>query len=148
MNNVFVRQAREEDAKNFTEWFVKMPSFTKEIFEFPETYILCAFNPSILGYGVVCAGHGVQVLSRMVLKPQATDLEKALASKEMVKTVITLGYMNQLDEIYFVGDNPGTNRIAQHTFKEIPYEEYKDIFGISCYPIYRLRLEELENGRY
>lgn len=144
MNNVYVRQARPEDSKNFTEWFVKMPNFTEEIFQFPETYTVCAFNPKILAYGVVSFGSGVQVLNRVVVNPEASVLEQALASKEIVKAVITIGYLNGQSEIYYMGDHPGTNRIAQHAFKQIPYEDYKHIFGSSDYPVYRLRLEELE----
>jgi|SRR5215831_6662714 len=146
MHNIWVRNAREEDAKNFTQWFVKMPSFTKELFEFPSTYILCAFNPKILAYGVVSFGQETQVLSRVVVNPEVTLLEQAGASKEIVKSVITIGYLNGQKEIYFMGDNPGTNRIAQHVFEKIEYPEYKHVFGASDYPIYRLKLNSLEHS--
>lgn len=144
MNTIYVRQARESDAENFTKWFTQMSSFTKEIFQFPETYTLCAFNPKILAYGVVSFGHGVQVLNRVVVNPEATRLEQAAASKELVQSVVTLGYLNNLNEIYFMGDNPGTNRIASHGFKLIKPDEYKSIWSESEYPVYRLRLGELE----
>jgi hypothetical protein len=144
MKNIWVRQAREEDSKNFTEWFVNMPSFNPELFHFPETYILCAFNPKILAYGVVNFGHGIQVLSRVVVNPAAGELEKAGASKEIVKSVITIGYLNNLADVFFMGDNAGTNRIAEHVFEKVPYEEYKHIFGSSDFPVYRLRLKDLE----
>jgi len=148
MNNIWVRNAREEDAKNFTEWFVKMPSFTKEIFEFPSTYILCAFNPKILAYGIISFGQEIQVISRVVVNPEATTLEQAGASKEIVKSVITISYLNGQKEIYFMGDNAGTNRIAEHVFEQVEYKDYEHVFGSSDYPVYRLKLEELENGKH
>ena len=144
MNNIWVRPARQEDSKNFAEWFVKMPSFTEQIFQFPETYTLCAFNPKILAYGIVSFGHGIQVISRVIVNPEASRLEQAAASKELVKTVVTFGYINNLREIYFMGDHPGTNQIASHGFKSIMPFEYKFIWPESEYPVYRLILGDLE----
>lgn len=144
MNNIWVRQARPEDAEKFTKWFTQMPSFNKDVFQFPETYTVCAFNPKILAYGVVSFGQNVQLLSRVVVNPESSRIEQASASKEIVKSVITIGYLKNLDQIYFMGDNQGTNRIAEHAFKQIPQDEYKHIFGSSDYPVYRLRLKDLE----
>ena len=146
MTNIWVRQAREEDAANFTNWFVTMPSFTSDVLKYP-SYTLCAFSNKVLAYGVVNFAEDIQVLSRVVVNPEASVLEQAGASKEIVQAVITIGYLNQRKEIYFVGDHKGTNRIAEHIFKQVPYEDYKHVFDSSEFPVYRLRLEELENGR-
>jgi hypothetical protein len=142
---VFVRPARESDAKNFTSWFLKTPSFDSTVFQFPDTYTLCAFTKSkIIGYAVVNFGFGIQVLSRMVFNPECSDLEKASASSELLKQVITIGYLNNLEHIYFVGDTEKTNRIASHVFTEVEYSDYMHVFSESKYPVYRLNLRELE----
>lgn len=142
---VFVRQARPEDAETFAKWFAMMPSFGGDIFQFPETYTLCAFvKGKIIGFLVVHCGFGIQVLNRFVSNPEASDLQKASASRELVKHAITLGYLNNLTEILFVGDNTGTNRIAEHIFEKVDNSEYQEFLGETDYPVYRVKLRNLE----
>ena len=88
-------------------------------------------------------GEGVQVLSRFIPNPESSDLEKALASRDLVKQVVTFGYINKLPEILFMGDNPGTNKISEHVFERIEYSD-QQIFEENVYPVYRLKLEDLE----
>ena len=134
---MFVRPARQEDSVIFSEWFLGMPSFRQDLFRLPETYTLCAFKPGkIVGFMVVEFSKDFQILSRFVSNPKASDLEKACASSLLVKNVITIGFLNNIPEIAFMGDHPGTNRISEHAFST---NETYDGF-----PVYRLKLKDLD----
>lgn len=142
--NVYVRQALAEDANLFTKWYVSTSSFDPEVFHFTETYTLCGFSKGkILGFMVIRYDDQIQLLHRLVVNPEASSLEQALVSKELLKQVITLGYLRDLREIYFLGDHSGTNKIASHVFTPIEFK-HQTIFKEDRYPIYRLRLGELE----
>lgn len=140
---VFVRPARAEDSPIFTEWYLKSPSFDSDVIRFPESYTLCAFKKGkILGFMVVRTvdSRHFQVLNCFVPNPEATELEKAAASRELVKQVFFLGYLKQIPEIVFVGDHPETNRIA-HCFE--PADELQTEFNTN-YPVFKCVLKDIE----
>ena len=132
---IFVRPARPEDSILFAEWYKNSPSFNPEVIQFPETYVLCAFDRGkILGFMPVQSLSYVssQVLDSLVMNPEATNLEIAGAMRELVKHAITIGYMKNCDQIYFIGDHPETNSIAERIFEKVEF------------PVYRLKLKDLE----
>ncbi len=133
---IFVRPARREDSEKFTEWASPLiPNFDPAVVSHPGSYTLCAFSEKgILGFLPIQAPiiSSTQMLETLVMKPDATDLEIAGALREFVKSAITIGYMKDAGEIYFVGDHEVTNKIAARIFEQVPY------------PVYRLRLKELE----
>ena len=132
----FVRPARAEDREKFLEWYKRSGSYDPSVLQFPETYILCAFKDKILGFMPVqmLSFSSSQVLDSLVMNPEATDLEVASAMRELVKHAITIGYLKDCDCIYFIGDHPETNKIAERIFKRVEF------------PVYRLRLNELEGN--
>jgi len=141
---MFVRQAREKDSKQCAEWYSLMPSCSLDTIRFPETYTLCAFKKNkIIAFLIVQVCGKTQVLCRLISNPESSDLEKATASRDLVKQVISFGYINELPEILFMGDVLKTNRIAEHVFKKIEYSD-QNIFEEDIYPVYRLRLGDLE----
>ena len=143
--NMFVRPANEQDAENFGLWFSGMNSFRPDILRFPDTYTLCAFQPKrVVGFMVVQAGSNAQILYRFVSRPDSSDLEKAWASALLLSQVITYGFLNNIPEIYFMGDHEGTNNLSKRVFELVPPEEYKYVFEESSCPVYRLRLSDLE----
>ena len=132
---VFIRPARQEDSENFTEWYSKSESFDPAVIQFPETYVLCAFKKDrILGYMPVQSLNftSSQVLDSLVMNPEASDLEIAESMRELVKHAITIGYLKNCEELYFIGNHPETNKIAERIFTKVEY------------PVYRLRLKDLE----
>lgn len=130
----FVRPARVEDKDKFLEWYSKSSSYNPEILAFQDTYVLCAFKDKILGFMPVQAlcFSSSQVLDSLVMNPEATDLEIASAMRELVKHAITIGYLKECDSIFFIGDHPETNSIAERIFKKVNY------------PVYKLELKDLE----
>lgn len=74
-----------------------------------------------------------QVLDSIIWNPEASNLEIAEAMRELVKHCITIGYMKGTEDVYFIGNDEGTNKIAEHIFEKVEY------------PVYRLNLRELEN---
>jgi len=138
---IFVRPAQEKDSKNFTEWYSQSPSFDPNVVRFPETITLCAYNPKttqqddkIIGFMPIqmLSFTSSQVLDSLVMNPEASDKEISEAMKELVKQAIFLGYLKECDCIYFIGDHPETNKIAERIFTKVEY------------PVYRLRLKDLE----
>ena len=139
---IFIRPAQEKDSEDFTEWYSKSPSFDPDVIRFPETATLCAYHPAgcqygnskVIGFMPIQALSFVssQVLDSFVANPEATNSEIAEAMKELVKQAIFLGYLKDCDCLYFIGDHPETNKIAERIFTKVEY------------PVYRLRLKELE----
>ena len=132
---IFVRPARPEDAEQFTNWYSKSDSFDPVAALSPNAYTLCAFTENkVLGYLPISAPAftTTQFLEALAMNPEATDLEIAGAMREFVKHAITIGYMKNCNLIYFVGDHPETNKIAERIFTKVEY------------PVYELRLTDLE----
>lgn len=140
---VYVRPATADDSEKFALWFSGTSTFRPDLLSFPQTYTLCAFNKKVLGFLVVQACPTYQVLYRFVPNPEASEIEKALASCALVQQVITFGFINVIPEIFFMGNVAGTNRIAQREFKQVPLSEYSHVFKESEFPVYRLRLSDL-----
>ena len=149
MTTVFVRPAREDDASLFADWYSKTETFNEEVFQFPETYTLCAFSPKkILGFMVVRFDEKVQHLYRFVPDPSVSPIEQVRAANELVKTIVTIGFLRGIPYIYFIGNNSGTNRIASRIFKEVPYSEYSEWFAPQNFPVYKTTLKDLEWHSY
>ena len=131
---IFVRPVTPADIPQFSEWYSKHDSFDPSIFQFPETYVLCAFKDKVIGYMPVQALSFVstQVLDSLVMNPDATNLEIAGGMRELFKHAITIGYLKDCGEMYFIGNHPETNSIAERYFEKVEY------------PVYRLRLKDLE----
>lgn len=132
---MFVRPAKEEDSENFKEWAKNTPSLDPTIFHLPETYTLCAYNEKgVTAFLPVQEPKIVstQMLESLVINPEATNKEIASALRELVRGVILITHMKRADEVYFIGDHPETNKIAERIFTKVEY------------PVYRLRLKELE----
>jgi len=142
---IFVRPARAEDKEQIAEWFVKTKHFEPELPKFPSTYTLCAFTKGkIVGFLVVQIEYEYQAVLRFIPNPEASELEKASASFELIKQAIFVGYSGGLTKIYFEGSDTGTNRIASHRFKQISANESQNIFENTNYPVYLLELKDLE----
>ena len=142
---IFVRPARAEDSEKIAEWFVQTKLFESELPKFPNAYTLCAFvKEKIIGFLVMQIESGYQVALRFIPNPEASELEKASGSFELIKQVIFLSYTGGYTKIYFEGSDQGTNRIASHKFKTIPANECQHIFENTKYPVYVLELKDLE----
>jgi hypothetical protein len=132
---MFVRPARPDDSELFTAWYSSHPSFDPTVITYAHTYVLCVYKKDrIIGFMPVQTLSFVssQVLDSLVMSPDATDLEIAEGMRELVKHAITLGYLKDCGEIYFIGDHPETNKIAERIFTKVDF------------PVYRLKLEDLE----
>lgn len=127
---MFVRPARSDDSVNFTKWAPKYfdPKTSRQT--------LCAYKGGkVIAYlPIEEAFVSTQMLDTLVINPEATNLEIAEGMRELIKHIVFLGYLKNTDYIYFVGDHPETNKIAERVFEKIEF------------PVYRLNLKDLENG--
>lgn len=129
--HVFVRIARKEDASDFVKWVLanKGNAFNSRII--PQTIVLCAFNRKrkILFMPV----QRPFMLESIAPNPDATDLEKAIAMKEIVQAVVFEAFKSGVDEIYFLSSEPLAAEFAsQHGFEKLDF------------PVYRLNIKDLE----
>ena len=135
MKPVFIRPAREEDAAQFSNWASQTKDFDPETVRFPETVTLCAFTEErVLGFMAIQSPLIADslMLESAVLNPEASEMETVIALREFIKSAVTLGYMKGTGELYFLGNDEKTNRIAERIFEKVPW------------PVYRLRLKDLE----
>jgi hypothetical protein len=132
---IFVRPTRPEDAEKFSEWAKNTPNLDTSVFRLPETYTLCAYDDTgVLGFIPVQtpAIASTQMLESVVFRPGISDMVITGVMRELVHSVILVSYMKNAGELYFIGDHPETNKIAEKIFEKVEY------------PVYRLRLKDLE----
>jgi hypothetical protein len=133
MNQVYVRPFRDGDFEKLITWVNRNPAWDKSILKYPTSFALVGFNNTgTLGFLPV---QKAMIMEAMGFHPLCTDPQKALVMKELTQTLITQCYMQGLGEIYFLGSDEGTNKFAEHQgFKRMEW------------PIYRLRVQDLETG--
>lgn len=124
--HVFVRPVTPEDANSFVKWSLNTPNnlFDPDVVKYQRTYTLCAFNekhnitymPIQTAYMMEAAAHN----------PEATELEKSAAFKEIVQAVVTQAFVSGIGEIYFMtGDEETADFATRHVFKEVPYRVFR-----------------------
>lgn len=133
MNQIFVRPARETDARKFEDWVKTNPALDKRIFTYPATFTWAAFNETgVLAFLPV---QQTFFMEAMAFHPLCTDPQKALAMKELTHNLVTQAYLKGIGEIYFLGTDHTTNDFAERQgFKRIQI------------PVYLVRVEQLESG--
>jgi hypothetical protein len=127
---MFVRPARPDDAEFFVKWA------TKYYDPKTATLTLCVYKEDkIVAYLPIEDSYiSTQVLDSIVINPEATNLEVAEAMRELIKHAVFVGYIKKTDYIYFIGDHPETNKLAERVFEKVEF------------PIYRLNIKDLEHA--
>lgn len=131
MRQIFVRPARKEDFDRLIRWGNANPAWDERALEYSFTW--AAFSGTdVVAYMPV---QRPELLEAIAFNPLATDIDKALAMKELTHTIICDAYQKGAGEIMFLGSEPITNVFAaRQGFMRVDL------------PLYRARLRELEKS--
>lgn len=105
--------------------------------KYPDTFTLAAIDDTgVLAFWPVQQPvvEKSLMLESLVFKPGITELKKSQVLKQMFVSCVSLGFMKNTGEIYFVGTDERTN----HWAEKLGFEKLE-------YPVYRLRLTDLEH---
>ena len=130
-----MRLAKPEDALKFAEWSLANPhsGFDPEVPAYPSTVTLCAYDEH--GPLAFLPLQQPLFLESLAPRPGATAAEIARALRELTQQAVTLANATGARELYFLGTEDGTNRLAENQlFERMPW------------PVYRLRLRDLEDA--
>lgn len=130
---LWVRPARPDDALQFAEWSLANPhnGFDPAVPAYPSSLTLCAYDEH--GPLAYLPLQQPVFLESLALRPDATPAETALALRELTQAAVTHAHARGAGELYFLGTEDGTNRMAENQlFERLPW------------PVYRLRLRDLD----
>lgn len=122
MNELKMRIARLEDAKEIGEWLVGTQGnlFDPEILDYPTFRAVSAYN----GEGNVAHLPSQQalMLESLAVNPKVPILEAAQSFRDLVKGQQLLAISFGIREIYFVCQDENVLRLAENRgFERIPY---------------------------
>jgi hypothetical protein len=124
--HIFVRPIRPEDTKKFIDWSLETPNngFDPEVPKYPSTITLCAYDKDgPLAYMPVQQPF---VMDSVASRPGASKGQIALALKEFTQAIVTMSHLKGVGEIYFLGTEDGTNKMAENQFfEELPYKVFR-----------------------
>lgn len=131
--HIFVRMARPDEAKQFLDWEMQNPSngFDAEVVRFPSTFTLCAYDRTgPLAYMPIQSPY---MLESMAIRPGLNTKTVAATMKEFTQAVVTQAHAQGRGEIYFLGTDDATDKLAANqVYERLPYT------------VYRLKLKDLE----
>lgn len=124
--HIFVRAARPEDARKFTDWSLETPDngFDPAVPKYPTTFVLCAYDKDgPLAYMPV---QQVFMMDSVATRPGTSKGQIAMALKEFTQALVTQAHIKGVGEIYFLATEAGTNKMAgNQLFEKLPYEAYR-----------------------
>jgi hypothetical protein len=127
MEQLKLKLASPEEAAEISEWLKLTPEFDAGILKYPTFRIITSYGSK--GNVAHLPSQQVLMLESVAPRPEATDLEKAQALRDLVKASELLASSFGLKEILFFGTDESVVKIAQeHGFEQIPW------------PVMRLRL--------
>lgn len=127
---MFVRPVRAEDSDNFVKWATRYFDPKNPV----QTLCVYKHNKIIAYLPIEDVFVSTQFLDSLVINPEASNLEIAEGMRELIKHTVLLGYLKDAQYIYFIGDTPETNKVAERIFEKVEF------------PVYRVKLRDLENG--
>jgi hypothetical protein len=132
-DRVFVRPAKAEDVEKFYTWSVETENneFDPEIAKAQSTITLCAYDKQ--GPLVYMPLQQPFFLESAAIRPGASASEIAVAFRALIEAAVTQAHIQQRAEIYFLGSEEGTDKLAQN-----------QLFEHVDMPVYRLKIKDLE----
>ena len=126
MRQLKLRAATPEDSKELTAWLSTNPlnEFESVILKYPTLRVIASYAPE----GVVCylPTQKVLVLESLAVNPNAGDLEKAQALRDLTKAAELLASSEGIREIWFLDGAGGVGEMARsHGFEELPYKVFR-----------------------
>jgi hypothetical protein len=120
MEQLKLKLASPEEAKEIGAWLQQTPEFDPDILKYPTFRIITSYGAK--GNVAHLPSQQVLVLESVAARPEASDSEKAQALRDLVKASQLLASSFNLREILFFGTDKTVVKIAQeHGFEEIPW---------------------------
>lgn len=117
MKQLKIRLAQPEESAQIVNWLNANPSndFDPNILQYPTLQVICAYNGKPVSYLPV---HRALVLESVAVSPDASELDKAQALRDLVKAAQLMASAHQIKELYFMVSDPMISNIAeQHGFE-------------------------------
>lgn len=125
-NEIFVRPMKKEEIEQFERWALlnsELSLLDPAIVAYPTLRVMAAENGRVIGY---LPYHDVLMLESFAPDPEATDLERAEACRQFVKTVYSVASSAGVREIVYFGKDDRLNRVAErHGFEKIEFPVYR-----------------------
>jgi len=141
MKHFFVRPARPTDADKFLKYSLETPGnlFDPGVPQYQNTFIRCVFDSA--GPVLFAPIQRPLVIDALAFRsesepglPALSDIDRAVAMKELVQDVISQAYIQGSGEVMFVCKDKDTAEFAKRQlFEELPYR------------LFRIRLKDLES---
>jgi len=123
MDHIWVRKAEARDMKDLAAWLPSTPSnlWDPDIFQYPLTTTNVAFRRDQLI--TFMPMQLVTMLESLAHNPEASELDRAQAVKELVRSAITQSRDRGVSEVYFITNEPTIAELAKRhaQFEELPH---------------------------
>lgn len=132
MKRVYVRGIRPDEADTFYGWAKEntVNEFDEQVPLFPSSTTWCAYDhDGPLAYQTL---QQPLFLESLAPRPGASKIEIALALKELTQNAITLAHSRGCGEVYFLGSDEDTDKLAVN-----------QIFERVNLPLFRVKLKDL-----
>lgn len=122
MQQVWVRFAEEKDKAEFMDWVEKARAinlFDPDVLSYPNAKVLVAHNGSPLLYMPI---QMAVIMESLAPKPGISEIEEALALREIAKATAVLASQAGSKEIYFLCKDTRVTEFAErHGFEILPW---------------------------
>jgi hypothetical protein len=131
--HVFVRLAEERDREKFAKWSAgtKDNLADADPLSYAGTVVLCAYDAD--GPIVYVPVQRPAMMEALAINPERSQVDVAVALKELTQALITKCHFENTGEIYFLCKEPLTQKFAEH-----------QLFEKMDFPCYRVKLKDLE----
>lgn len=121
MEQLKLRLASSEEAKEIGDWLKLTPEFDPGILKYPTFRIITSYGSK--GNIAHLPSQQVLMLESVAASPEADDAEKAQALRDLVKASQLLASSFNLKEIYFLATDENVAKIAiNHGFELLPWK--------------------------
>lgn len=121
MEQLKLKLASPEEAKEIGDWLKLTPEFDAGILKYPTFRIITSYGSK--GNVSHLPSQQVLMLESVAARPEASDEEKAQALRDLVKASQLLASSFGLKEIYFLATDEIVSKMAQnHGFEELPWK--------------------------
>lgn len=136
MRHIFVRPVRQADTEKFVEWSKNTEGnlFDPDVPKYPSTTVRCAFNSD--GPIVYAPIQRPLFIEALAINPEASEIDIAVALKELTQDAVSQAYTVGAGEIYFVCHEETTIKFAKkQLYEEMPYK------------VFRIKINDLEKSK-
>jgi hypothetical protein len=134
MSDIFVRKAEPRDVPLLAHWMTNNSTVNlvdPAIFSYKHTQVYVAHRDKPIAFLPVQL---TMTLESLAFPPDASDLQKAAAIAQLIKTAVFIAREKEIAEIYFYTTDPAIASFALgHKFTELPGRSF------------RLRIADLES---